>query len=183
MALLRIRTITSGIPGSPFLTTHYFDSLFSNANSAADAVQLFWEGLVDVISVECSMDVELDVATIDPTTGAITDMEPGAAHHISGGANGELASAATQGLMRLNTGVVAGGRVLKGRLFIPGVTEGSGAAAPFSTYQTVVEDAGTAVIDDEDSQWVVWSKVNGVYAAVQAATCWNQYAVLRSRRD
>jgi len=43
--------------------------------------------------------------------------------------------------------------------------------------------AASALIADATSLFVVWSKTHGVEQVVTAGGAWNQFAVLRSRRD
>lgn len=92
---------------------------------------------------------------------------------------------ATQGLMRWRTNVFNSGREVRGRTNLPVVlqadsdTEGK----PDVGYIGFWNSKAGALIADEDSTLVVYSKKNGLWAAVVTADMWSNYGVLRSRRD
>lgn len=181
MSLYRVRTTWSGLQGSPWLSTHYFQSAFSGAVEAAEAVGEFWELLDPNISINALWQVEGDIATIDQVTGEIQDLTQVTPISGQGASSSELQPAATQGLIRWRTGVYAGGREIRGRTFIPGACENLGTSVPSSTYIANANVAAAHLVDEPG--FCVWSKTHGLAPSVDVGVCWNQYAVLRSRRD
>jgi len=132
-----------------------------------------------------SWSIEGFAGVIDDTDGSLVGVDT-----IAGGNSGTGESAddpapyATQGLMQLFTGTVAGGRLLKGRTYIPGVTEASNTdGRPKDTYLTDIVAAYNALAAVTDAELLVWSRKNGLSAPVTGAAAWTQWAVLRSRRD
>lgn len=185
--LLRVRTTFSGATGSPWLATHYFledTPTQTLANSANSAVGTFWGAIAalmrtgityatggQVDQLNLSGDLEGAFA-VTPATGS--------------GSNGtaDILPFATQALVRWNTGLVLGGRFLKGRTYIPGLTEGSSVAGTLNSVdRTTILNAANALISDVNSKLAVWSRASAGAATATGADVWQQFAVLRSRRD
>jgi hypothetical protein len=122
------------------------------------------------------------VELIDSTTGQPTGVADGGPDVVTGGnGEGERLPFATQGLCRLRTNTFFGGRELRGRLYIPGLTEDhSDAGVPNANFKTKVQDALTLL---GESALAVYSPTKHQWATVGATSVWSQWAVLRSRRD
>lgn len=184
--ILRIRTSWTGLQGAPYLSTHYFTRVDADsAGYAADAVDAFFTAMAGQIDNNLTWNVEGFVAVIDDSTGALVGID-----NLSGGVSGagtdsgQSAPFATQGLMRLYTGTVVGGRALRGRFFIPGVTENnSNEGVPSGDYLSAAASGMTALLTSPDAELRVWSRVHLTSAVVTSGDLWRQWAVLRSRRD
>jgi hypothetical protein len=181
MSLWRVRTSWSGLPGTPWVSTHYFQQALLGAVEAAEAVGAFWEDMDPQISLSALWVVEGDVTEIDQVTGATIGLSPVTPIAGSGSAGGDRSPAAAQGLIRWRTGVYAAGREIRGRTFIPGVCESSGASVPLPAYMAALNAAAATLILTPG--FSVWSKTHGLAPSVDGGFAWNQYAVLRSRRD
>lgn len=181
----RVDTVTDGLEGAPFYTRLYFNDSVGSPSDAAAAVVGFWETLAPVIDNALTMAVQGNVFVVDNITQEITGIEVAGSADVIPGENGASeASLATQGLIRWRTGSYVGGREVRGRTFIPGVTSTSVATGgPSSTYISTLGGAATGLIGHAASQLVVGSKVHGVVREVAFAEVWNEFAVLRSRRD
>lgn len=185
-SILRVRTTWTGLGGAPYLSTHYFTRVDgTSASAAADAVAALWEGAADVIVNTADWNIEGDVAVINDATGALTGIDSiGGGNSGSGASDSQVLSLATQGLLRLTTGDVVGGRILKGHTFIPGPTEASNeGGAPDSAYMTVINNAMADMLASPDAELLVWSRKNGTSSPVVGGSAWSKWAVLRSRRD
>lgn len=185
-SILRVRTTWTGYQGVPYLSTHYFTRTDGDsAGYAADAVQALWTGCVDVISSSLSWNVEPEVAVLDSTTGALTGVDNiGGGESGTGTASGEILPFSTQGLIRWQTGDVVSGRILRGHTFIPGATEvSSNLGVPTSAYKTVVDAAVTDMLSSPSQFLIIWSRTHGAIGPVLSGSAWDQWAVLRSRRD
>ena len=188
MALLRVRTVFTGVTGSPWLSTLYFlpeavDATQADADAAVVKAGDFWDALRPQISSLVSFLSEpqvADLALSGEQVGAFSTTPVGA----TGQAAGDPLPYATQGLMRLFTPSFINGRQVRGRAFIPGGVEAaSTAGVPIGAYTTAANAAGTALLGGVGPQLAVWSRTYAAASAVASVSTWSQWAVLRSRRD
>lgn len=185
--MIRVRTVLTGVTGSPYYSNLYFGGDTSGeAQAAVTAVDNFLTNTANLLCTPMVWTVEGEVPQIDPATGDILQVfsvgdETGAAT-----ASEEAAPLASQLLCRFRTGVYIGGRELRGRMFLPyigisaisdGVVFPTTATALNADLLTLLTDASAA------GNLHVWSRTHGQSAEVSSAACWGQLAVLRSRRD
>lgn len=185
--MVRVRSVMTGVGGSPFYSNLFFNEAASPDPDALVAlVAGFWGNLAGWSALALDGVVEGQVPTIDPATGDIMSVATVADGEFTGNRSGATLPPATQGLLRLLTGSYEGGRQVRGRIFIPALSVEAGTSVPGAgptgqwgtsavTFMGDVLDAGY--------EWVVWSRKNGVQRTIIGATPWSQYAVLRSRRD
>jgi hypothetical protein len=183
--MYRVRTVITGGGGGPYLSTFYFDEVGGGTavNAVADTVA-FWNNLRPVVWNGLRFDTEAEVAVVAESTGHVTSVvvTPGGGNTFND--SGDPAPWATQGLIRWRTGTFIGGREVRGRTFVPGVTEASNTLGrPTPAYVTAITQAGLALIAMPNSTLVAWSKKNGDSAPTIAASGWTEFASLRSRRD
>lgn len=187
--ILRVRTSFAGtMPGLPYLGTFYFASLgdpITEAASAVTATGTFWNAVDAQFPDELSWSVQPDVAFINEVNGELVQLVTVAAPPSGVGTQtDEFLPTANQALLTWNTGQVVGGRLLKGKTFVPGITEAQVSnGALMSFYRTVVNNAAAALIADVSTSLMVWSRKNGTSRAATAGTTATKVAVLRSRRD
>jgi hypothetical protein len=183
--MYRVRTdIWGGITG-PGVSTFYFDDTGGlTAQHAADAVTAFWQGVQGRMVNTVNMQVNPLVYHIDPATGAPTSTVPVFGTALAGFSSADPLPWTTQGLIESHTGLFAGGREIRGRLFIPGPDEtNSTSGRPIAAYVTQLQVAAVALMNDTNSVWGVWSRKHGVFTAINGVSTWNNWAALRSRRD
>lgn len=185
--LNRVRTVWAGVVGAPYYANHYFtdDSTNVTAQAAIDAVDAFWTSIAGVIANTATYVVEGTVARIDEATGTLLG-NWGLTQGVGGGAgSGELLPRQTQALLRWLTPSVVGGRVLRGRTFIPALLEqfNDSGGNPVSSVVSGLNTAGAALIADPDCELRVWSRTHGTSDVVTSANAWTQWATLRSRRS
>lgn len=183
--MLRVRTQWNGEQGAPYLSTMFFAGTSEDdALAAVTAVNAYWGFLNPVISDALSWVVEGSVASIDEEDGHLLDVLEVGSIGGTGADSGDVLPYAIQGLARWLTGHVLGGRVLRGRNFIPGPTETSNTdGRPTSSYIAKVVAGGAILMADADTTLVVWSRQNQAAFEVTGLNCWGQWAELRSRRD
>lgn len=193
--MLQVTTVWSGtMQGVPYFSQHYFGGTSElEATAARNALTTFWQGVDDRVVNNLTWTIQGDVEVIDPATGQITGVFGGVGATGNGADTGELTSAALQGLLRWRTGTFLGGREIRGRTFLPGVSEASSAdGVPAATYITGMETAATNLRTSASTAGglVVWARPRteaptrpGQTALVVSSSCWGQFAVLRSRRD
>lgn len=184
--MLRIRTTFSGTTGAPWLNTLYVGNPDTqvNADAAVAAVGAFW-GAVDNFmntSVLWATLAEVDILTTtgDKTGSLFTTPQTGA-----GGTVGDFLPLATQGLVNLRTGVFIGGREVRGKIYIPGLTEASNTSSGtwLGTQVAAVQTAVNTLLAAGDPAFGVWSRLHGSISPATAGTVTSKWAVLRSRRD
>lgn len=188
--VLRIRTDLTGLVEGGGLSTHYFDADDDpEIGPLLNAVGAFWVVLRPRITSQVTYQVRDEVDYIDTATGTLLRSDAASAPvGNSGGAAGAPLPPSVQGLLRLRTPLIVGGRRLQGRLFLPGFVSGSegGDTVPGTGLLAAMESAGTGLITTAQaagSSWQVWSRTGGVSSPVSAVSAWSKYAVLRSRRD
>lgn len=184
--MLRVQTTWTGPSGGPFYTLMHFDGDTSGeAEPAATAVLNFWTAMQAAISSQVTRHVEEEVLRIDPATGNVTAVFTGAARPFTaGGATGSPLPWHTQGLMRWRTGVFIAGRELRGRTFIPGLTEDANDnGRPNSSMVTSANNAAATLIGAATADLTIWSPTHGVEHTAASGTLWNEWGLLRSRRD
>jgi len=135
--------------------------------------------------VTLSYEVESFVDVIDDATGTLTGVvSTGGGDTGSGGASVSNLPFATQGLIQLSTGIVVAGRILKGRIFVPGVqSSDSNGGVPATAYVSALTAGYNALQTALPNTLRVWSRTHGTSALVTAGAGWGTFAVLRSRRD
>jgi len=182
----RVRVVWDGpiIEGTG-LSTFYFDSAVGTAAQQVAAVAAFLAATDDQRFIGMTWATEPDVATLNVGTGVLEAVTSTSQSSGTGTEAGDGLPPATQGLLRMTTSTIAGGSLLRGRLFLPGATEADNLSggSPEPSYRADYDAAAAALIADANTAWSVWSKTHGVLSTVVTATVWTKWATLRSRRD
>jgi hypothetical protein len=184
--MFRVRTQISGGQGGPYLSTFYFDEIDGGATpqSVITATAAFWTSLRNVIDNSLTMRVEDEVALVNDGSGQVTGIVGATGATVTGDDAADPAPWATQGLIRWRTGLFANGREIRGRTFIPGVTEArSNGGVPDSSYLSNLTSAVNGLLGTTNAALMTWSRKNGDSAPVLSGSGWSQFAILRSRRD
>lgn len=186
MSLWRVDTSLEGpdVRGNG-ISQLFFLNTGGTPQQAADAVIAFWQSVDADMSSSDAWRVEAEVAEVDIATGTLLSVTPVTGNSSIGGASGDRLPPQTQALIRWRTGAAVEGRELRGRLFVPAMVESENTATgtPSSGLVGRMNSAGAALIAASNSDLMVWSKTWGQARLVTAASCWTQWAVLRSRRD
>lgn len=183
--MYRVRTVFTGATGSPWVNTLYFDEPAGTAQAAANAAAVFWQAVDSVMHTSIAWSTEADVVQVNEQTGLATGVISTEQSSGAGATGTDMLPPATQALVRLLTGVFNDGRQVRGRIFIPGLTEAantSGGNVEGTTALTI-RTAAEALIEDTGSELLVWSRSAGNSFNVTGVSLWSQFAVLRSRRD
>lgn len=180
----RVQTIGTGVAGAPFYTNLYFEGGIWSPTAMRDRVADAWDQLTNYLNNGATFTVqglipEYDVATGQtvgqevvanalPVSGAST--EPGMAYH-------------TQGLVQWRTGVFVLGRELRGRSYIPALTEAANSdGAPVGGFTSALNDFVDALTTSAQPQISVYSRTHGDARTVTGGAPWNQFAYMASRR-
>lgn len=183
--MLRVRTVFSGPQGSPWVSTiHFTGSTQVAADAAVAAVGAFWGAVDALMHTSVLWATEAEVEVVDVNTGDVTAVLVTTPQTGAGATVTELVPRMSQAVVRLRTGVFFGGREVRGRIFIPGLTElanTAGALTPAT--QTAIATAADAMRTDVTQELVVYSKTHLSAPPVATTSVWSQWAYLGSRRD
>lgn len=189
MGLYRVRTTFTGLGGSPYLMTNWFwDSTSSQANAAAAVTKAtnFVAAGAARISNLVTWATQSNVDEFD-LSGELTSFwtVSQAGMNGAGTQTGEPLPTANNGLLRLETGVVLGGKRFRGRLFLPAPTETNNgiSGAPDSAYRTSWNTALTSLLAAGAPTACVWSRRYAAQATIVSGATQSYWAILRSRRD
>jgi len=185
----KITAVWTGRPGLPGTTTMYFDETDLALGDLLDGLDEFWHGIVTMggsgsSGLATGLTITLDpvIPIVDPDTGETVGTQfISETHSYTGNGTGEFMPPANQLLIEWRTGTYFGGRELRGRTFLGCLTEDqSNAGVPFAaTLSTVGGLANSLALES----MVIYSPTKHQRAGAVSATVWNQFAVLRSRRD
>ncbi|HEY4599626.1 hypothetical protein [Corynebacterium sp.] len=194
MAIIKVATRWTGFAGAPGYTNFFFGSDGESADqvsAAVTAVSTFWNAIKTNIPNTVQLTVSPEVEALDERTGALgtvlTAQVPPAP--IAGGATGTYTAA--QGLViHWFTGGVRRGRRVRGRTFVVPLSTNALSSGGIinSAYQTTVQNAAQAMVDNALANLVVWARPtrganDGEKHEVTSARVPSLQAVLRTRRD
>lgn len=179
--MLRFRINWSGV-NSGFSVMHT-GSAPAAAQADADALDEWLQDIAGTMVVTQQFQVDQEVEEVDPATGNITGVVTITSINRTGNVNTAPVPQAAQALFRWRTGFYSGGREVRGRTFVPGLAlanssaSGELASATVATLQT----AGTTLL--ADSGFGIWSPARATFQVATACSVWNEFAVMRGRRD
>lgn len=186
----------TGLPGGGLTQLYWTPGTVGGSTAdATDCLARFrtvWETFKARIHTSISINYDPLVLALEATTGVLTGTFNATDPATTIGTDtGDPLPYQTQGLLKWTTASVINGRRVRGRLFIPGPTEGSNTSAgvPMTTYTNdVVSGGGTLFNPGATTSFaVVWHRPSGAGAgaapAITAATASPTWSVLRSRRS
>lgn len=166
------------------ISTLYSMADLGDAQDFVDGIQTFLGSIADRLNTNLTWKIEDQVDEVQVSDGQIIGQTGVTTATTAGTDATEALPWATQGLVRFRTGVFSGGREIRGRMFIPGFTEtASSGGLPSSACRSDVNAAATVLADSTSAQLAVWSRTHSTVAGVTSASMWDEWAVLRSRRD
>lgn len=195
--MLHVRSVSTGVAGSPYYTNLYFSGGAGDTEYVLNTTRAFWVALQVRMGTGLVTNVDSEVREVNEETGDVVAIRTGPSiSSVTGTATGSMCPPATQGLIRLTTGTLRSNRRVQGRIFIPRVPQSQVTAqgTALNAYQTALADAGAILMGGAGTpRLVVWSRPQltpgdpnprlGAAAPVTGASAWEQFSVLRSRRD
>lgn len=152
------------------------------------ALANFWSALTSNLDQQTSWRIQTNGRILDEASGTLTGFWADPTNRAgNGSATGDPVSNSTQGLVRWLTDDVVNGRRVQGRTFVPGITKNAIVSGELSaSVLTAMQTAASAYADA--SGLVIWHRPDdsgsgGSVHSVTAASVWNEFAVLRGRRD
>jgi hypothetical protein len=154
------------------------------ASAAITAVGTFWTAMKAYISNQISYATHSQVDQLDnaghPVGAFGTTPATG-----TGAQSGNMTPPAVQALAQWRTGHYVNYREIRGRTYIPGMVSvninANGQLA--TTFSTAFQSACNTLIGQTGAHLAVWSKRWADPYQVISGQPWEQFAVLRSRRD
>lgn len=184
----QLRILWTAAGGAGGETAMHFDDGSTPPGMQA-TVDAFLDALEPILATGTSARYDTVIKRFDEQSGALVEeiAQPLGANHVGTGGPTAVPNVA-QGLIRLNTGQVVGRRILKGRIYVPGMSSNTmasiGEVGP--TGLTALQAAGDALIAGTGIV-VVWHRpvngANGSVAEVVQANPWTEFASQRRRRS
>lgn len=185
MLQVKLNWTGTGTVGGGVSLLNFAGSGGSLAEGAAFAAEAFLDSLVPHLTSFATVQIDPVVLQIDSTTGSIeaaltvTSYDP----HV-GSAAGDPLPLATQGLISWRTGSYVGGREVRGRFFVPCMSEGDSTSGVMtSVAQGNLESAAAALLGATSGDLGVWSRTHLSLVNVTGYSVSTKFAILRSRRD
>lgn len=197
--LARVRTVITGWPGAPGLSTNYFvDSSPLGWSNLVDAIReqikLSWDSLAPYIHTNVTATVEKPVDIIEDTTGEILQTVAGdEVYSVTGTSTDPFLPPATAMAVTWRTDGVVAGKHVRGRTYLSPLT--NVASSPYGVpSSTFIEDAEAYALEMNDGSanypLAIWSRPKtgagareGSTHLVTSSVVGTEFAVLRSRRD
>jgi len=186
MLRVRVSINSSAVAGGPWLYTSYWTGNDSQggADTARNAVVAFFNSFRahQHTSVTNTLVTVVDQLALD---GTLTGQYVVAASAQAGLVNtSTLLPPATQGLIHWRTGSFIGGRELRGKTFLPGMTEGENVQGVMDgTVNGLILGYANTLRAVANPALGVWSRKSAAISTVSAAQVPTKWAVLRSRKD
>jgi len=187
--VFQVTTTFSGPAGTPWMNRLYFDSITGQlAQDAADAVGAFWGACDALIRNDVTWTTGTNVETLDEVSGALVGLNTVTASTGTGADSTTDMATVLQALVQWRTGVIVGDRELRGRTFIPGLTQNvNNGGVLTGAAQTAFAAAAAALIADADADFGIWhrpvNEANGAFHEAVTGSVPLRFSVLRSRRD
>jgi hypothetical protein len=182
--MARVTQIATGVAGSPYYLTGYFDFLTGTAQNAADAWRNLLSAGVSTYTAPLAFSPITEVSLINPVNGDLIGLTTVSVAAITFTGAGDPLPPSTSMLLRWRTGEYVDGREIRGRTNIPRMAEADNTAGVVTAATVTAWQARQAtLLASSTAHHVVWSKKAHKWALTSAASTSNQWAVLRTRRD
>lgn len=176
--------VWTGVAGLPAYSNFYFLNGAIEQQEAHNAVGSLMGSLQNFVRTGVTMTVEGSVPTIDSATGNILSEEELVTDTFNGADPTEPLPPAVQLLVRYRTQAFSNGRRVQGRTYLPCMTQTVNDSGKVGEAQrTAISGYFSSFFTATANGLVVWAKTSGGVAPVSSISIWDQFAVMRSRRD
>lgn len=184
--MLRVTTrLNPSVGGGPWFSVQYFTGTTqTEADDAVTALTTFWNSVSSELQCGGTAITGESVRLVDEASGqTIGDLTgtPGSVA-LTGGL--QPVTLVSQARLNLLTGVFVGGTQIRGKMFIPGISETrSDSGAPSATVLANLRTAALALMNNASTVWGVYSRTHRQFETITGISTYSQFSVLRSRRD
>lgn len=188
---VQVNWVTQSGPGK--VSVFNFSAAGASITAQRDALRTMLEVLDSNLVPGTTWSIENAGRVLDDATGALTGAwSDGAAITGAGGAAGQPVADATQVLLQWQTGVIEGGRFLRGRTFIPGLNRDYTNLGNLSTSIVTTWGAALTTFVGSSTGFGIWRRpwpgsvtrpaYSGAFQAASTGDVWPELAVQRRRR-
>jgi hypothetical protein len=182
----RIRTLFTGVAGSPAYSNLFFDASTVDAGTYQTAVLEAWDSNSSVFQSALTITMVNPIPIINVATGQVVDVAVGDGGDTQGTDSNDALPPTNCALVRMHTGIFVAGREIRGRCFVPYFTEanstgGKPTSAFVAGWNTVFNNLqGTS---GANGAMVVYSRAHARAEYITSFDTWTQWGSVRSRRD
>lgn len=197
--MLRVRTLWTGVAGTPWYTNMYFEGLNSaDALAVSGRVNTWLNAVRAYVATGIKAEISPEVFQIDPADATVEGIYTVPTAGYFGNSAGEMLPPANQVNIRLLSSGIVDNRRVRGHIYLPGTTEANAlSGVTDSVIRNALNAATTTLIGvAPGQQMAVWNRprifnppvqplparAGQIFIATSASTQ-NNYSVLRSRRD
>jgi len=175
----------NGLQGSPLYSRLHWDSTGFDGQIGADAVanatHELWTDLAAFMHNQTVIAVMPEVALVDDSTRETTAVFITSEANIAGALSTERIASGLQLVAQHRSGQFVGGREVRGRTFIPGLTESANdSGRPIGATRTAAAAAFDTWFTGHDPQGGILS-IHGFFPAMNT-TIWTEFGFIDSRR-
>ena len=175
------------VNGGGKVSVMYFDSSVNVADQRT-ALETMFDALLSGLDNTTNYVIRGTGVEVSDSTGSLVDLwSETSTKSGTGTGTGEPVADAVQALLRFKTQTLRAGRFIQGRCFIPGVSTSQQDGGNLTGAAVSAFGAAANTLASGSAGLMVWSRprgaIPGVAANATAGTCWNEFAVLRRRRN
>lgn len=181
-----VKTIFESVPGSPHISLMRFSGsgFPADAQSAVNAVGAFWGTVDNLMTSGVTWRTDATVFDVDPATGQVTAAYSTTPQTGAGAIGGDAVPNMAQALIHWRTGVYVAGKEIRGKTYVPCLTEAANSAGGVivsTTVSSIQAAADTLKNVTTPNPLVVWSRKNGTVQDVTTAQVNSLWATQRRR--
>lgn len=180
---------TWAVPGAgDAQSVFHWSGLAEDQDVACAAIRTFFNSLAGNIPNDVTISFPSELFEVDGVTGALVDIHPVTAPSAVTGTNSGSWSGGVGACFKWDTGIVLGGRRLRGKTFLTPCSGNSfdvdgTLAAAVVTALVGVANTLLSSMSTNGTPLVILSKTHGDWATVASVSVPDRSAILRSRRD
>jgi hypothetical protein len=186
--MIAVRTKSTGVAGSPFYSSFYFDGDGSGGTAATfiSLVKNYWQNLAPYLDDAQTVTVDGNVDVLSSVTPFEIDnvLAAGANVDVHGTGTGDSAPTALSLCIKKLTGIRVGGRQIQGHTYVSGLVKSAidVTGSPTPAFAAAALGATHNLTLSSGHPEVVVSRTHATLAPVQSYVVLTDFSFLRSRR-
>lgn len=181
---LRVQVVSTGFDGAPSYNSFYgiHETDDSDVTAWIDSLETFWEAIDSLLGNDVVYNFDGVIERFDVSTGQTITTYTRPAWAGSGTGSSDLGPSGTCLVFQWRTGSYINGRELRGRSYISGIPDLSGADGLVSSGTISTANAAASAYAAGDLPGI-YSPTHADAATFNVGTVWNRFGLMRSRRD